>query len=159
MSGDNSAAQTVRDIIEASRYLVLATADAAGRPWSSPVYFAHIGFAEFYWVSSPEATHSVNIATRPEVGIVVFDSQVAIGAGQGVYMSAAATLLENGEAARGIEAFSARSVAHGGREWTAQDVRPGAGLRLYRATADSYSILAKDGRPDHRVPVPRGGPT
>jgi hypothetical protein len=158
MSTDETPVQTVRDIIEASRYLVLATADAAGRPWSSPVYFAHIGFAEFYWVSSPEATHSVNIATRPEVGIVVFDSQVAIGAGQGVYMSAAATLLENGEAAGGIEAFSARSVAHGGREWTAQDVRPGAGLRLYRATADSYSILAKDGQPDHRIAVPRGGP-
>ena len=83
---------------------------------------------------------------------------MAIGAGQGVYMSAAATLLENGEAARGIEAFSARSVAHGGREWTAQDVRPGAGLRLYRATADSYSILAKDGRPDHRIAVRLGGP-
>jgi hypothetical protein len=49
-------------------------------------------------------------------------------------------------------------VAHGGREWTAQDVRPGAGLRLYRATADSYSILAKDGRPDHRIAVPLGGP-
>jgi Pyridoxamine 5'-phosphate oxidase len=157
MSGDDSAAQTVRDIIEASRYLVLATADAAGRPWSSPVYFAHIGFAEFYWVSSPEATHSVNIATRPEVGIVVFDSQAAIGAGQGVYMSAAAELLENGEAARGIEAFSARSVAHGAREWTSQDVRPGAGLRLYRAIADSHSILAKDGRPDHRIRVPLSG--
>jgi hypothetical protein len=27
---------------------VLATADAAGRPWSSPVCFAHIGFTEFY---------------------------------------------------------------------------------------------------------------
>jgi len=159
MSGDDPAAQTVRDIIEASRYLVLATADAAGRPWSSPLYFAHIGFAEFYWVSSPEATHSRNIAVRPEVGIAIFDSQVAIGAGQGVYMSAAATVLEGDEAARGIVAFSARSVAHGAREWTSQDVRPGAGLRLYRATADSYSILAKDGRPDHRVPVPPGGPT
>jgi Pyridoxamine 5'-phosphate oxidase len=132
MSGDDPAAQTVRDIIEASRYLVLATADTSGRPWSSPVYFAHIGFTEFYWVSSPEATHSVNIAVRPEVGIVVFDSQAAIGAGQGVYMSAAATLLEGDEAARGIVAFSARSVAHGAREWTSQDVRPGAGLRLYR---------------------------
>jgi nitroimidazol reductase NimA-like FMN-containing flavoprotein (pyridoxamine 5'-phosphate oxidase superfamily) len=153
-----SAAQTVRDIVEASRYLVLATADAAGRPWSSPLYFAHIGFTEFYWVSSPDVTHSVNIAVRPEVGIAIFDSQVAIGAGQGVYMSATATLLEDGEAARGIEAFSARSVAHGGREWTAQDVRPGAGLRLYRATADSYSILAKDGRPDHRIAVTLGGP-
>ena len=32
MSGDDPAAQTLRDIIEASRYLVLATADAAGRP-------------------------------------------------------------------------------------------------------------------------------
>ena len=36
-------------------------------------------------------------------------------------------------------------MAHGGREWTRQDVRPGTGIRLYRATADSHSILAKDG--------------
>jgi hypothetical protein len=28
-----------------------------------------------------------------------------------------------------------------------------AGLRLYQAIADSYSILAKDGRPDHRIPA------
>jgi Pyridoxamine 5'-phosphate oxidase len=154
VSAASPAAQTVRDIIEASRYLVLATADATGRPWSSPVYFAHAGFTEFFWVSSPEATHSVNIAVRPEVGIVVFDSQAAIGAGQGVYMPAVATLLEGGETTRAIEAFSGRSVAHGGREWASEDVRPGAGLRLYRATADSHWILAKDGRPDHRIPVP-----
>jgi nitroimidazol reductase NimA-like FMN-containing flavoprotein (pyridoxamine 5'-phosphate oxidase superfamily) len=149
----SAAAQTVRNIIEASRYLVLATADAAGRPWSSPVYFAHIGFTEFYWVSSPDVTHSANIAVRPEVGIAIFDSHAAIGTGQGVYMSAAATLVEDDEVARGIEAFSRRSVAHGARAWTNEDVRPGAGLRLYRATADAHSILAKDGQPDHRIPV------
>jgi hypothetical protein len=154
MSAVGPAGQTVRDIIDASRYLVLATADAAGRPWSTPLYFAHIGLAEFFWVSSPDVTHSRNIAARPEVGIVVFDSQAAIGAGQGVYMSAVAELLEGGEAARGIEAFSRRSVAHGGPEWTSQDVRPGAGLRLYRAAASSHWILAKDGQPDHRIPVP-----
>jgi hypothetical protein len=147
-------AQTVRDMIEANRYLVLATADATGRPWSSPVYFAHIGFTEFFWVSSPDATHSRNIAVRPEVGIVVFDSQVAIGTGQGVYMSAIAGLLEDRETARGIEAFSRRSMAHGGLEWTTEDVRAGADMRLYHATADSHWILAKDGRPDHRIPVP-----
>ena len=161
MSAPGRAAQTAQDIIEASRYLVLATADAAGRPWSSPVYFAHIGFTEFYWVSSPEVTHSRNIAVRPEVGIAVFDSHAEIGTGQGVYASAAATLLEDGETARGIEAFSRRSVAHGGHAWTSGDVRRGAGLRLYRATADSLWILAKDGQPDHRIPVtvspPAGG--
>jgi len=116
MSAADPAAQTVRDIIEASRYLVLATADAAGRPWSSPVYFAHTDLTEFFWVSSPDVTHSRNIAVRPQVGIAIFDSQAAIGTGQGVFMS-------------------------------------GAGLRLYRATVDSHWILAKDGQPDHRVPV------
>src|SRR6202012_735266 len=121
-------AQTVRDIIETSRYLVLATADATGRPWSSPVYFAHIGLTEFFWVSSPEATHSRNIAVRPEVGIVVFDSQAAIGAGQGVYMSAVARLVDPDDTAQGMEAFSRRSVAHGGGRWTSEDVRPGTGL-------------------------------
>ena len=150
----SAAVQTVSDLIEASRYLVLATADAAGRPWSSPVYFAHIGLTEFFWVSSPDVTHSRNIAVRPEVGIVIFDTQAAIGTGQAVYMSAVAKVLEESEAAAGIETFSRRSVTHGGREWTRADVWPGAGLRLYRATVDSHWILAKDGRPDHRIPVP-----
>ena len=154
MSATGPAARTVRDIIEASRYFVLATADATGRPWSSPVYFAHIGFTEFFWVSAPDVTHSRNIAVRPEVGIVVFDSQVPIGAGQGVYMSAVAKLLEGGEITQGIAAFSRRSVAHGGSGWASEDVRHGAGLRLYRATAESHWLLAKDGRPDHRIPVP-----
>ena len=153
-SGSRPEAQTARDLIEASRYLVLATANAWGRPWSSPVYFAHIGFTEFFWVSSPEVTHSKNIAVRPEVGIAIFDSRAAIGAGQGVYVSAVAKLLEDGEIAPGIEAFSRRSVTHGGPEWTSKDVRSAAGLRLYSAIAESYSMLAKDGQPDHRVPVP-----
>jgi hypothetical protein len=153
-SATGPAAHTGREIIEASRYLVLATADAAGRPWSTPVYFAHIGLTEFFWVSSPDVTHSRNIAERPEVGIVVFDSQAAIGKGQGVYMSAVAALAGDVDIARGMAAFSRRSVAHGGREWTSEDVGPGEGMRLYQATAASHWILAKDGQPDHRIPVP-----
>lgn len=154
MSTTDPTAQTVRDIIEANRYLVLATADPTGRPWSSPVYFAHIDFTDFFWVSALDATHSRNIAMRPEVSIVVFDSHAGIGAGQGVYMSAVASLLNGREITQGIEAFSRRSIAHGGPEWLDADVQPGAGLRLYRAIADSRWILAKDGRSDHRIPVP-----
>jgi len=154
MSAPADAARTIRDIVEANQYLVLATADATGRPWSSPVYFAHLDFTRFFWVSSPDVTHSRNIAVRPQVGIVVFDSQVRIGTGQGAYMSGVARLLADGETDAGIAAFSRRSVAHGGHEWTSDDVRPGAGLRLYEATADAHWILAKDGQPDHRVAVP-----
>lgn len=154
MSDTDRAAGTVREIIEANRYFVLATADATGRPWSSPVYFAHIDVTDFFWVSSPDVTHSRNIAVRPQVGIVVFDSQVTIGTGQGVYMSAVATLLEPSAITRGLEAFSRRSIAHGGKEWAGEDVQPGAGLRLYHAVADSHWLLAKDGQPDHRIHVP-----
>jgi hypothetical protein len=49
-----------RRIIDVSLYMTLATADDAGRPWASPVDFAHEGYAEFLWVSSPQATHSLN---------------------------------------------------------------------------------------------------
>ena len=54
-----------RTIIEANMYMVLGTADKTGRPWVSPVYYAFAGYNEFYWVSSPEARHSRNLATRP----------------------------------------------------------------------------------------------
>jgi hypothetical protein len=147
MTGDP--ADTARGIIDASRYMVLATADETGRPWASPVYFAHSGYTEFFWVSAPDAAHSRNIAVRRQVSIVIFDSQVPIGAGQGVYMAAVAQEVTGAELDRGLEVFSRRSVAHGGAAWTREDVQPEAGL--YRAAAHDHSILAKDGRPDHRI--------
>ena len=150
-------AGNARGIVDASLYMVLATADAEGRPWSTPVYFAHVGCREFFWVSSPEAVHSRNIAVRPEVGVAVFDSSVEIGTGQGVYMSArAAEVVDDPEAERALEVFSRRSLGHGGRVWTLDDVRGDSGMRLYRAVAEAHSMLAKDGRPDHRVAVDPG---
>jgi uncharacterized protein YhbP (UPF0306 family) len=142
-----------RAIIDANLYMVLGTADETGRPWVSPVYYAAEGYTEFFWVSSPEATHSRNIAARPQVSIVVFDSQVPIGTGQGVYMSAVAGELEGDDLDRGIDIFSRRSVEHGGREWTLEDVRPSALYRLYRATASDHWVLDPAGRPDHRTSV------
>ncbi|GAA2646034.1 hypothetical protein GCM10010307_51400 [Streptomyces vastus] len=133
--------------------MVLATADAAGRPWSSPVYFAHVECREFFWLSSPEAVHSRNIAVRPQVGIAIFDSSAPIGTGQGVYMPAIAESVADPGIERAMEVFSRRSLSHGGRAWTAADVDEASGLRLYRAVANEHSILAKDGQPDHRIPV------
>jgi uncharacterized protein YhbP (UPF0306 family) len=140
-----------RAIIDANLYMVLATADETGRPWASPVYFAMSGYTEFFWVSSPQATHSRNIAARPQVGMVVFNSQTPISTGQGVYMSAEAREIRGADLERGIDVFSRRSVAHGGVPWTRDDVQEGAPIRLYLATASEHFILARDGRPDHRI--------
>ena len=83
-------ATVAREIIDANRYMTLATADAGGRPWASPVWYAHQGYTDLYWVSRPEARHSRNLAVRPEVGIVIFDSTVPEGDGQAVYVEALA---------------------------------------------------------------------
>lgn len=70
-------------------------------------------------------------------------------------MSAVAAELVDG-AERALEVFSRRSLLHGGRVWTLDDVRGDSGMRLYRAVAGTHSMLAKDGRPDHRVAVDLG---
>jgi hypothetical protein len=84
-------------IIDASLYMVLGTADEDGRPWASPVYYAPAASREFFWVSRPEARHSRNLEVRPQLGIVIFDSSVAIGTGPGVFMSAVAEQLRSGD--------------------------------------------------------------
>jgi general stress protein 26 len=104
-------AELARQIIETSRYLTLATADASGRPWASPVFFAPGRPAEFLWVSRPDADHSRNIAERAEVSLAIFDSRQPPGTGQGVYVGGRAELVEDGE---GIEAYSETS-----RRWGA----------------------------------------
>ena len=130
--------------------MTLGTADENGRPWVSPVYYAPERYAEFYWVSSPEATHSRNLAARPEVSIVIFDSRTPVGCGQGVYVRAVAEELTGPDLNRGIAIFSRRSEAHGAGEWNVEDVRPPARHRLYRATASEHSVL---GPQDRRTPV------
>ena len=142
-----------RTIIDSNMYLVLGTADDVGQPWVSPVYFASEGYSQFYWVSSPEVKHSRNIAARPQVSIVVFNSQAQIGTGQGVYMLALAEQLSGVELERGIKIFSRTSLSHGGHEWQPEDVQGPALYRLYRATALELWILDSAGHPDHRTPV------
>ena len=142
-----------RAIVDASLYMVLATADEAGRPWATPVYYAPSAYRDFLWVSEPDARHSRNLAERGDLGIVIFDSTAPIDTGHGVYMSATARELTGDERVEAIEVFSRRSLSHGGREWTIADVEAPAELRLYRARASDQYLLDEH---DNRVPVNLG---
>jgi Pyridoxamine 5'-phosphate oxidase len=135
-------AEGARAIIAGARYMTLATADAEGVPWATPVWYAPRGYAELFWVSYPDARHSRNLALRPELSIVIFDTTVTPGDGQAVYMEATAA-----ESAEGLEVFSARSVAQGLGEW--RDLR--GPLRLFRAVVSQHWMLGEER--DERVPV------
>lgn len=137
-------------IIGSNSYMAIGTANESGAPWVSPVWFAPEDYREFFWVSSPEARHSRNIATRPQVAIVIFDSQVPAGSGQAVYMEAAAEEVTGEDLDRGLGVFARRSKAQALRIWTREDVVPPARHRLYRATATEHFVLSPR---DERLPV------
>lgn len=140
-----------RGIIDGNVYMTIGSADPDGDPWVSPVYFAADGYTDFYWMSSPEATHSRNIAARPRVSIVVFDSRVPPGTGQAVYMSALATQVPDAEIEPALRVYPG-PPERGARSIDPAEVRPPGPYRLYRAVASRHWILAAQG-PDHRIPV------
>lgn len=135
-----------RAIIDANSYLTLATADADGSPWATPVWFAHDGYTDFLWLSRPTTRHSANIAVRPEVAIVVFDSTVPINQGRAVYVEAVAGQVPAADVERALRVFSVGSVADGGSHYEAVP----AAFRLYRARAVTHYVLDEH---DSRVRV------
>ncbi|WP_291415189.1 pyridoxamine 5'-phosphate oxidase family protein [Actinophytocola sp.] len=143
-----------RAVLDGTSYVVLATADAAGLPWASPVWFAHEDPRELFWVSFPGARHSRNLADRPELAMVVFDSTRPSAGAQAVYMSATAgQVTDPAEIERGIGVFSRVSVREGLEPWGPDRVTGGARLRLYRAQVTEHSILDPGATVDIRTTV------
>jgi nitroimidazol reductase NimA-like FMN-containing flavoprotein (pyridoxamine 5'-phosphate oxidase superfamily) len=136
----------VNDLIKASPYMVLATADADGVPWASPVWFATDDGQTFYWVSDPNARHSRNIAARPEIAIVIFDSTVTPGNGAAVYTEARAEQA----GADGLDVFNRGCEAQGIQPWGVERITAPAKHRLYRAVAGEQTML---GPGDERIPL------
>ena len=102
-------------------------------------------------MSRPGARHSRNVAARPEIGFVVFDSTVVPGTAQALYVDAVAEEVGADEVESAIAAYSARSEAQGIRPWRIADVVGSAARhRLYRARARSYSLLSGG---DRRIAV------
>jgi nitroimidazol reductase NimA-like FMN-containing flavoprotein (pyridoxamine 5'-phosphate oxidase superfamily) len=147
MTGKRGLKAAARNVIDSNKYLVLSTADAHGRPWVTPVYFTPHRYTDFYWVSAPEALHSRNITQRPEVSIVVFDSQVPIGAAEAVYMSARAVQVPDDDLDRCADIFRSRLPEV--RDFGPEQMRPPEPLRLYRATVTEHSILIRGGDPQY----------
>lgn len=150
-------------IVEDNRYLTLGTVDAAGRPWTSPVFYAAApDHRSFYWVSMPDAAHSVNLAARPELSAVIFNSQVRPGSGQAVYLSGTAAPVPGPELGAALEIYPGPPERLA-RPITPDDLPPTGVWTLYRATMSRRWLLCprQPGQPcephgranDHRVEI------
>ncbi|GAA1693853.1 hypothetical protein GCM10009745_44260 [Kribbella yunnanensis] len=142
--------ETAHRVIAANNYLTLATADGDGHPWASPVFYTPDG-DDFYWVSRPTSTHSRNLAERPEVAIVIYNSQVPLGAAEAVYLTAHAEQVGAQDLSRCAQLYSSRLPEQ--TVFEPEQLQDPADFRLYRARAVEASVLLNDGGPDLRVPI------
>jgi hypothetical protein len=164
MTPDDVAAHA-RAIIDATLYVTLGTVDPDGRPWTSPVYFAPGGDREFIWMSATDARHSCNLAERPQVSMVVFDSTVPPYHGRAVYAVGEARELSGTDVDRALAAYP-RPGGQDDTPVTREEVTGPAPYRLYRATAsDMWVLCPREPRQpcllhglakDHRTRVPGG---
>jgi nitroimidazol reductase NimA-like FMN-containing flavoprotein (pyridoxamine 5'-phosphate oxidase superfamily) len=149
MTGDDIA----RAVLDANSYMTLATAAESGVPWASPVWFATEDYHQLYWLSAPSTRHSRNLAVRPELSIVVFDSAVPPYSGQAVYMTATANQVPEDDLEPRLSVFSRVATSHGLKEYGIENVTGDAHLRLYCATVTEHYILDPDAPTDIRIAV------
>lgn len=136
-----------RSIVDENRFMALGTADGAGTPWVSPVWYAAASYRDYIWVSRQGARHSRNLTRRPEIAAVIYDSHRP-GGWAAVYMTGRAAVVQDVDAA--LTAFNRTSVAHDLRPWSREEVSAESEFRLYRATISEQYVL--DGH-DRRHPV------
>lgn len=151
MTANTDPREAFESIVGAGQYMTLATADASGLPWASPVWFATIDFQEFFWISSPDARHSQNLAVRSELALSIYDSRQPPMTGLGVYVSAIGIQVPESELADALSVYADREHEVGISPLERSDVLPPAKHRMYRATATERYVL---GSGDTRVPVP-----
>ncbi|MCD0443932.1 pyridoxamine 5'-phosphate oxidase family protein [Glycomyces sp. A-F 0318] len=146
MSGQERLAALAREIIDANKYMTLATAGADGSPWASPVFFTPDGYRRLYWVSSPTARHSRNIFDHAAVAIVVFDSQAPIGEAGAVYMRATAGEVPEAEVEAAAERYASRFPEL--KYFAPEELRAPAPYRLFRAEVAEHSVLVRGSDPE-----------
>jgi len=150
---DNNA--HARAILRDNTYVVLATSDADGNPWATPVWFAPDGLDRLYWVSWPGSRHSVLLEQRPEIALTVYDSTVVPGEAAAFYAAARARQCPDERLDDGLRIFNGRSLAQGIGEFSKDQVTGNARLRLYVAEFTDAWVLDQDAAVDQRVEVPR----
>lgn len=85
------------EILRKIRYATIATANEDGKPWNSPVAHEYDNQLNVYWFSDKQNQHSQNVRANEDVFIVIYDSTVPEGDGEGVYIEAKAVELSDPE--------------------------------------------------------------
>lgn len=149
MSKDLS--ERAKEIIQDREYITIATVGEDGQPWNSPVYSAFDESYTFYWGSDVEAQHSRNIATNNKVFLVIYDSTVPAGEGEGVYVKAVAEKIVDED-----EKDKAHKIIQDRRPnwyWHREQFDESTPLALYKATPVQIWMNGEGSKDGHYIDI------
>lgn len=136
------AADKLRAITKQINYATLATVTATGEPWNTPVYFASDDELTIYWGSHVNSQHSKNVRENGQAFIVIYNSTVLPGTGEGVYIKARCEMIEDpADIARAYELIQKRRLPI--PYWDMSAIEGGNSIGLFRATPEK--IWMNDG--------------
>ena len=144
-------AQGAKEIIEKIPYVTIASISEDGQPWNAPVFSAYDKDYNFYWGSHKDSQHSRNIRFNKNIFLVIYDSTVPAGKGEGVYIRAAAKELE--DAAEIGSAHRLLTVRHVAPYWKLEQVRGSGPIRLYKAAPEKVWMNGEGEADGHYVDV------
>jgi nitroimidazol reductase NimA-like FMN-containing flavoprotein (pyridoxamine 5'-phosphate oxidase superfamily) len=135
-----NAAEQARYLIEHNLFLTLATANASGVPWATPVGFVYDTAYNFYWISEQATRHSHNITIRPDVALSIY-GQIPNAGLDALYIDAEASIVNSGtEIQKVINLFAKnRPQPPRFRIISADQVSGDATRRIYKATPNEIT--------------------
>lgn len=121
------------EIIKEIKYITIASVSLEGQPWNTPVYSAFDKDLNFYWFSDKNSQHSQNVRNNNKVLLVIYNSTVPEGTGEGVYIKARVSELNTPEEILAAKGILDERVGKE-KERNAENYMGDAVLRGYKAT-------------------------
>lgn len=129
---DKDLSKRAKEIISRIQYVTIASVTEDGLPWNSPVFTAYDENYNFYWGTHKDSQKAKNIRTNNNVFLVIYDSTVPSGMGEGVYIKATAQELTVPDEVKRI--FELLKSRHATVFWDFAAVEEDGPIRLYKAT-------------------------
>jgi len=145
-----------KEIIEKIQYITIASVSKDGRPLNTPVFSAYDKYFNFYWGSYKDSHHSKNIHDTGIISLIIYDSTVKAGTGEGVYINAKAVEITYPQ-----EIVYAHNLIQTRRYpvpyWKIEQVQGDVPIRLYKAIIEEVWMNGegeiKGNYIDIRVPI------
>jgi nitroimidazol reductase NimA-like FMN-containing flavoprotein (pyridoxamine 5'-phosphate oxidase superfamily) len=132
-----------KEIIEKIQYVTIASVTEDGMPWNSPVFAAYDKDFNFYWGTHNDSQKAKNIRSNGNVFLVIYDSTVPSGTGEGVYIKATAQQISEPDEVKRV--FELLKTRHAASFWDFAAVSEEGPIRLFKAVPQQ-AWMNDDGR-------------